>query len=658
MRRRFLYTSMAALMISIMVLLPSISYITTALAANFESRTVTLLVPAVITLKNGTEIGITTRLNVKVVPGSGIVYIATNPIAGTDTEATARVAFLVASYLAGVNPYKFNVYISFNTSSLMIEGPSAGVAMTVAILAALRGDHLRKDVIATGMVNPDGTVGPVGGLLAKLEAAAKSGAKYFLIPEGQRYVYVTKIVKKQIGPAIITKETRVPVDLYKVGEKLGVKVIQVSTIREAYWYFTGKKLPAYHISSISLPPCLAQHLKNLTTSYINASIKNIESTQKLARLLPTSEVKYIDGLISYVRNLINSSKTYIKENLTYVAASKAFDAAILSSYTLYATEAFTGIDPNQIVNETLENALEIINETEKILPSVPKNYEDLEILVAASTRIEMAKEAISDAWKLLSDNIILDNSITGEWGALHEASYAYWRAMSAEDWAQTLRCFNYGSPLSFSLLRSVSGFALYYASSVISYATSLLKEVGVSSDFLNTATNYFNKAYNLFSEGKIYASMGYSLEAISYGIISIDSTFVSNISTTVEAAKLEAYDALARLQSKDLSPPLSLSYLEFAKVQKDLINKLYFYELSSSYMKLLYYASGFSQGISQVHTNTQTATETNITKTSRSTITPISITIRALSGSYIAEAFLLLILGLVVGLIIGRMSKE
>ncbi len=650
---------MVALIISILVLLPSISYVTTALASNFESRSVTLLVPAVVTLKNGTEIGITTKLTVKVVPGSGIVYIATNPIAGTDTEATARVAFLVASYLAGVNPYKFNVYISFNTSSLMIEGPSAGVAMTVAILAALRGDHLRKDVIATGMVNPDGTVGPVGGLLAKLEAAAKSGAKYFLIPEGQRYVYVTKVIRKQVGIVVITKETRVPVDLYKVGEKLGVKVIQVSTIREAYWYFTGKRLPAYHISGISLPLCLAQHLKNLTINYINASIKNIESTQKLTKLLPASEAKYIDELISYTRGLINSSKSYIKENLTYVAASKAFNAAILSSYTLYAAEAFAGIDPGQIVNETLENALKVINETEEILPFTPKNYEELEIIVAASTRVEMAKEAVNEARRLLSENVILDNSITGEWGALHEAAYAYWRAVSARDWAQTLRCFNHGRPLSFSLLRSVSGFALYYANSVVSYATSLLKEVGVSSDFLNTATNDLNKAYDLFYKGEIYASIGYSLEAISYGIISIDSTFVSNISTIVKAAKLEAYDALARLQSKGLSPPLSLSYLEFAKVEKDPINKLYFYELSSSYMKLLYYASGFSQGMSQTPTSTQTVTQTNTTKTSENITTKTYTAVtRALSSSYIAEAFLLLILGLVIGLIIGRMSKE
>ncbi len=642
-----------ALMLLVLVLLSPMSYIVSALVSSY--RSVSLLVPAVVTLKNGTEVGVTTSLTVKVVPGNGIVYIATNPIAGTDTEATARVAFLVASYLAGVDPYKFNVYISFNTSSLMIEGPSAGVAMTVAILAAIRGDHLRKDVIATGMVNPDGTVGPVGGLLAKLKAAARSGAKYFLIPEGQRYVYETKVVKKQVGLVVITKETRVPVDLYKLGKKLGVNVVEVSTIREAYWYFTGEKLPTMKSSNVSLPPCLAERLRTLTNSYINASERSIQNTSKLLSLLPISEVKYIRELINYTRSLISSSKNYVEENLTYVAASKTFDAAIISSYTLYAAEALAGIDPKEIVNETLVKTLNIINETKKILPSLPSNYEELEILVAASTRIEMAKEAISKAENLLSENVILDNSITGEWGALHEIAYAYWRAVSARDWAQTLSCFVYGRSLSFSSLRSVAGFALYYASSVISYATSLLKEVGVSSSFLNTATSYFNKAYNLFYNGKIYASMGYSLEAISYGIISIDSTFISNLSRIAKAAKLEAYDALARLHSKGLIPPLSLSYLEFAAVEKDPVNKLYFYELSSSYMKLLYYASGFSQVAVPVHI-TQTTTSSNSTQTSKISTTTTS-PIKTLSGAYIAEAFLLLILGLIIGLIIGRISK-
>ena len=38
----------------------------------------------------------------------------------------------------------------------------------------------------TGTINPDGTVGPVGGIPQKVEGAADEGIKTVLIPAGQR----------------------------------------------------------------------------------------------------------------------------------------------------------------------------------------------------------------------------------------------------------------------------------------------------------------------------------------------------------------------------------------------------------------------------------------------------------------------------------------
>ena len=38
----------------------------------------------------------------------------------------------------------------------------------------------------TGMINPDGTVGPVGGILEKIMGANSKGIKVFLIPSGSQ----------------------------------------------------------------------------------------------------------------------------------------------------------------------------------------------------------------------------------------------------------------------------------------------------------------------------------------------------------------------------------------------------------------------------------------------------------------------------------------
>jgi uncharacterized protein len=620
-------------------------------------RSVSLLVPAVTTLQNGTEVGVIARLYIYTTPGKGNVFIATNPLAGMDTEATARIAFLVATYLAGVNTYSVDAYISFNTSSLMIEGPSAGVAMTVGILASLRGDHLRKDVIATGMVNPDGTVGPVGGLLAKLQAAARSGAKYFLIPAGQRYTYIIKVVKKQIGPVVITKEERVPVDLFKVGEKLGVKVVEVSTIREAYRYFTGVNLSISSPHNVSMPACLKRTLMLSSEEYLEATEKNINKTLSFMNLLSSTERTYVKNLIKEVNETLKEVELY--KEFPYVYASKAFNAAIESTYALYVAEVLAGIDPEVIINSTTTKTMKVLNLTRPKTLELPKSYEDLEVRIAVATRVELAREALLKSRELLSKNVILDNALTGEWGALHEAAYAYWRAVSARDWSRVLSCFNRRGRISYYDLRDLSRFALYYSNSIISYATSLLKSVGISSDLLTTANDYYAKAYRFFKNGDVYASIGYSLESATYGMIAIDSVFISNISKTIIAAKEEVNDTLAKLYESGVIPPLTLSYMEFSEVQKNPLSKLFYVELAGSYMRLLYYA------LSPLQKQVTSSTSTITSCTSPTSTTNVSSTskegTKTLPGKgsnwYIVTSFLMLILGVIVGFIIGRITK-
>ncbi len=48
------------------------------------------------------------------------------------------------------------------------------------------GWKVNPKVMMTGMINPDGTIGPVGGILEKASAAASVGAKLFLIPPRAR----------------------------------------------------------------------------------------------------------------------------------------------------------------------------------------------------------------------------------------------------------------------------------------------------------------------------------------------------------------------------------------------------------------------------------------------------------------------------------------
>ena len=65
-----------------------------------------------------------------------------------------------------------------------IGGPSAGLVFATALVDKLTPDGLVGDrhVAATGTIEPDGTVGRIGGIRQKLAGAAEAGATYFLMP--------------------------------------------------------------------------------------------------------------------------------------------------------------------------------------------------------------------------------------------------------------------------------------------------------------------------------------------------------------------------------------------------------------------------------------------------------------------------------------------
>lgn len=89
-----------------------------------------------------------------------------------------------------------------------IDGPSAGCAITSAILSAVEGLPLRQDVALTGEISLAGEVKPVGGVAEKAFGARQAGMKKLLIPEKN---------KDDIGP-----------------DYLGMKVVPVKTIEEIY----------------------------------------------------------------------------------------------------------------------------------------------------------------------------------------------------------------------------------------------------------------------------------------------------------------------------------------------------------------------------------------------------------------------------------------
>ena len=217
---------------------------------------VTLAPLAVRTGADGKSSGTTNPVSIKISDSSDgklRVGFSEDEVAGTGDQwrAAGWGAVTVATLLTGA-PLK-NRDVQFDVSGF-IDGPSAGALMTVGTLALLRGDKIQSDITMTGTINPDGTVGPVGGIPYKLDGALAAKKKRVLIPLGQRN-----------SP----DDSGTSIDVVELGRRKGLEVTEVGNVYDAYKAFTGKELPRpAQASSTKLDEAAYQKFKAKTTSWL------------------------------------------------------------------------------------------------------------------------------------------------------------------------------------------------------------------------------------------------------------------------------------------------------------------------------------------------------------------------------------------------------
>ncbi|HUR24469.1 MAG TPA: ATP-dependent protease LonB [Candidatus Thermoplasmatota archaeon] len=107
--------------------------------------------------------------------------IATGKLGEIAKEAVQNISAIFKKYLAE-DVSNHDVHIQFVLAHEGVEGDSASVSIATAVMSALSRVPIKQDVAMTGSLSVHGLVLPVGGVTAKIEAAAKIGIKKVLIP--------------------------------------------------------------------------------------------------------------------------------------------------------------------------------------------------------------------------------------------------------------------------------------------------------------------------------------------------------------------------------------------------------------------------------------------------------------------------------------------
>ena len=108
--------------------------------------------------------------------------IVTGKLGEIALDSVQNVSAIIKKYTQ-VDISNHDIHVQFLQSYDGVEGDSASVSITAAVISAVEGIPIDQSVALTGSLSVRGDVMPIGGATAKIEAAAEAGIKKVLLPK-------------------------------------------------------------------------------------------------------------------------------------------------------------------------------------------------------------------------------------------------------------------------------------------------------------------------------------------------------------------------------------------------------------------------------------------------------------------------------------------
>ena len=556
-----------AILIIIALISPVFSVTSTAVtqgelsqgSASVFYRNVTVYAPAVASTGNG-YVGVISTITVTIQSnGSGRVFVDTLPLTQVDMQGSARLAVKVASNLVendkncNVDPSDFDYFFVVRTTAPIIGGPSAGAVMTVATVALLENWSLDNKTVMTGMINPDGSIGPIGGIPQKIDAAASVGASRFLIPAGQGTYTELKgwtLVRKNVADYAMSK--------------YGIQVLEVSDITQAIENFTGYGFSFKKSDGEITTEDYIESMKPLATTLLEKAeqkYKNVTSKFENTSIPNQYYRKFVEKRLKEAKTSLNESKEWYNKHLYYTSTSKSFQSLISSRFVNYSCEYYDPGDENFIQN-LLTQVNEVYNKTSEIAKKAKINdYISLQCVGAAQRRSTEAEEYLDK----LNTNFFTVSDLLE---FFYDVAFIIERCNSISWWIGIGDHFTKTGNITNTTIENLALEYIDEAQQAIVYSNILLSEMGAtygdSADYLTSAQNLLDTSQDNLDKGYPAAALFEALEALVKANLALE-IIGTNAENKINFTREKASDSISKSREMGIEPVLAVSYYEYAE---------------------------------------------------------------------------------------------